>query len=249
MLPLGGSGEIVTWGPSRIQFDSIERFDFTGTIYGDDLRGGNGADLLKGAGGADTLRGAGGDDIYELDPSNAAGSEIEDTGGNDSLRLVTFNVTEQISANPEEVFDISAPENVAINLAQPAPDTAGVIQDGTSLIIDIDRDGTANPEQDLTILNFFDANGSGAGTGFIENVVDLNGDVILEGTAILELLGFDSSLPEAGIADVTLNEDSNELVFTVSLSEASSETVSLDFATEDGSAVAREKIMLLLAVR
>ncbi len=152
-----GSGEIITWGPSHVEFDSIERFDFTGTPYGDELFGGNNADILTGAGGADTLQGGGGDDTYKLDADTAAGSIIRDTAGGDSLEL----------------------NNGTLSLAQPAANTIGLARGNTTLIIDLNQDGIIDPEQDLSILDYFAESSAEAGNGFIENVANLSGNDIL----------------------------------------------------------------------
>ena len=65
--------------------EDVEKFDLTGTIYGDELLGGNLEDTLKGNGGADTLKGGLGDDIYQLDAQTNGGTYIEDTADNDTL--------------------------------------------------------------------------------------------------------------------------------------------------------------------
>ena len=179
-----GSGEIFTWGPSHVQFDSIERFNLTGTPYGDELLGGNGADTLIGTGGADTLIGGDGNDTYQLEASTAAGSQIIDSAGEDTLNITNIiNTTPQISANPDAEYDPPEIEPLTISLAQPAVNTIGIAQIGTSLVIDINRDGVANPEADLSILNYFNEAGTDAGTGYIETISNL------DGTDIISFLG------------------------------------------------------------
>ncbi|MBD2200485.1 putative Ig domain-containing protein [Calothrix parietina] len=157
-----GSGEISTWGPSRIRYSNIEKFDITGTRYGDELFGGNLDDILTGGGGADTLKAGLGDDTYILNPQNAGGSQIEDAGGTDTLQLTGVN----------------------LSLAVPAAGIFGIRRAGTSLIIDLNKDGIAASKTDLTIFNFFDATGTGAGTGFIETVANLSGKNILNNLQI-----------------------------------------------------------------
>ncbi|WP_176727081.1 putative Ig domain-containing protein, partial [Nostoc sp. KVJ20] len=152
-----GSGEILTWGPSRVQFSNIERFDITGTKYGDDLFGGNLDDKLTGAGGADTLKAGLGNDTYILNPQNAGGSQIEDANGTDILELT----------------------GVTLSLNVPATEILGIRRAGTTLLIDLNQDGIAVTEDDLSIINFFDVTGTGAGTGFIETVTNLSGANIL----------------------------------------------------------------------
>jgi hypothetical protein len=152
-----GSGEIYTWGPSRIRYSNVERFDITGTRYGDELFGGNLDDKLTGGGGADTLKAGLGNDAYILNPQNAGGSQIEDAGGTDTLQLTGVN----------------------LSLGVPTTGTLGMRRAGTSLLIDLNQDGIAVAKTDLTILNFFDATGTVAGTGFIETVANLVGTDIL----------------------------------------------------------------------
>ncbi|QFS51330.1 beta strand repeat-containing protein [Nostoc sphaeroides] len=151
-----GSGEINTWGPGRIQYSNVEKFDIIGTQYGDDLFGGNLDDKLTGGGGADNLKAGLGNDTYILKAQTAGGSKIDDIGGTDSLNLTDIDLT----------------------LAPPSTNAFGLRRAGTTLLIDLNKDGIAS-ENDLSILNFFDANGTDAGTGFIENVDNLLGSDIL----------------------------------------------------------------------
>lgn len=177
--PNTGSGEIITWGPSHVQFDNIERFDLTGTIYDDELFGGSLNDSLSGAGGADTLEGGGGDDIYELDPETAAGSQIQDTGGNDTLNLITIDYPEQEIQSDLEGEIKPEQQQANLSLSQPTKNTIGLKRENSTLIIDIDRDGDADSEGDLSILNYFNDSGTDAGVGFIENVANLSGTDII----------------------------------------------------------------------
>ncbi len=154
----------------------------TNTLFGDSgdnvLRGGTLDDFLDGGGGADTLEGGdgnntliGGDgsdllkagignDTYTIDfVALAGGTQIEDTGGIDSL---TFSPALTLVAAP------------------PSVGTVGMGRSGENLLIDISQDGTINPADDLTILNFYDnATDNIAGSGFIETVSNLPGNTIL----------------------------------------------------------------------
>ena len=176
-----GSGEIITWGSSHVDFDSIERFDFTGTTYDDELLGGNLNDTLKGAGGADTLKGGQGNDIYELDVETAAGSQISDTDGDeDRLELITVIDTEvDIQSDLNFESEIPTEQISTLSLAQPTADIVGITKADTTLIVDLNRDGDANSEDDLSILNYFDEAGTGAGAGYIEEVANLSGADII----------------------------------------------------------------------
>lgn len=165
-----GSGEIFTWGPSRVRYSNIERFDIIGTRYGDELRGGNLDDRLVGGGGADILKGFLGNDTYGFNIANSAGSQIEDTGGNDILELKN-TITDSSG--------IQKDENVEISLSSPNNGIIGVQRDGSNLIIDINKDGIATAKNDLSIINFFNATGTDAGNGFIETIQNLSGNDIL----------------------------------------------------------------------
>ena len=165
-----GSGEIFTWGPSRVRYSNIERFDIIGTRYGDELRGGNLDDRLVGGGGADTLTGGLGKDTYGFNVANSAGSQIEDTGGDDVLELKN-TVTDGSG--------IQKDENVEISLSNPSNGLIGIQRDGSNLMIDINKDGLITAKNDLSIINFFNATGTSAGNGFIETIQNLSGNDIL----------------------------------------------------------------------
>lgn len=160
---------------------------FNDTILGNNadnqLQGNSGNDSLVGSGGSDTLEGGSGDDTYELNAETAAGSKIQDTeGSNDRLILP------------------------GLSLATPAAGIIGVARSGTTLLIDINQDGVASPEDDLAIDEFFTplelsvddvtitessegttnaiftvsaTSGVAAGAGFIETVDEFSGTEIL----------------------------------------------------------------------
>ncbi|MEB3283514.1 MAG: calcium-binding protein [Lyngbya sp.] len=136
----------------------------------DNLNGGEGADTLEGGGGSDQLIGGGGKDFLQAGEGSdtytinnvafSGGSQIEDTGGNaDSLNI-------DLPLSP-----VAAP---------PSPTQIGLARNGKNLIVDISRDGLADPASDLTINNFFaDETSNTAGTGFIENLSGLPGNTVL----------------------------------------------------------------------
>jgi hypothetical protein len=172
-----GSGEIYTWGPSRVRYSNIEQFEITGTKYGDELFGGNLADSLTGGGGSDTLKAGLGNDTYILDPSNSGGSKIQDTGGTDTLVLKTYARDARGNYVKDAQGKYSAID-VVLSLSAPTAGTIGLYREGTTLFIDLNKDGTINADTDLTVQDFF-ALGSIQGTGFIETIGNLTGDSIL----------------------------------------------------------------------
>ncbi|BAQ67006.1 PD40 domain-containing protein [Geminocystis sp. NIES-3709] len=151
-----GNGEINTWGPSRVKYSSVEQFNITGTAYGDDLRGGNLDDTLTGGDGGDTLTGGTGNDTYVLKALTGGGSLINDLSGTDKLDLSDINLI----------------------LGVPSTSGNGMRRAGTTLFIDLNKDGVAG-NNDLRIDNFFNATGTSAGSGFIETVDNLVGSNIV----------------------------------------------------------------------
>ena len=139
---------------------------------GDDLLvGGDGRDILEGREGNDRLNGGGdrdlllggnGDDTYVVKINESGGDLIQDTQGNDTIQLLTSTDTE-----------------VVLSLANPTAGTIGIAKQDSNLIIDLDRDGVANSEDDLTILDFWNESGTGRGDGFIETIANINGTDIL----------------------------------------------------------------------
>ncbi len=147
---IGGAGD-----------DELYGEDGNDTLIGgagdDELYGEDGNDTLIGKEGSDTLRGGAGDDTYQLSASNFAGVTIKDLEGNDTLNL----------------------ENANLALSQPSNSIIGLQRDNTNLVIDINQDGIINSYNDITILDFFDELGTGAGDGFMENISNLLGTNVL----------------------------------------------------------------------
>jgi RTX calcium-binding nonapeptide repeat (4 copies)/Domain of unknown function (DUF4114) len=146
------------------------------TIYGgkgnDTIYGGNDNDTLYGNDGNDTLYGFGGgkdkfyggigNDTYNLVRSNL-GSRIGETDGIDVLVLKEDGGAE-----------------ISLSSGGLAKGLTGFQREGTDLIIDLDQNGVASPEDDLSIGLFFNDAGTGAGSGFIETVANLSGNAILD---------------------------------------------------------------------
>lgn len=198
--PVSGSGEILTWGPARLSFSNIEAFDLTGTPYGDELYGGNYDDLLIGVSGTDTLAGGLGNDVYSLSSdvrldlstprALSGGSIIHDLGGSNDQLL--FDSAQSTTQQP-----------FTLQLQRLAVGVAGLKRYGTSLLIDLNSDGVANPGEDLLIEDFFNPDlAAGLGVGLIEKVVNLSG------ADIVSFLGSDNAIPVAtdDLAQGNINE-------------------------------------------
>ncbi len=153
-----------------------------GGVSNDSLEGGLGDDGLFGFGGRDTLAGGLGNDEYFINFGTGGGSEILDTGGElDNFFLVAQNTDIQTLADnydSDSYLNLRANPNIygdsAIELSFPTQGIIGLEKSGNNLIIDLNRDGVAQPADDLTIFNFFNESGE-AGTGKIErinNIID-----------------------------------------------------------------------------
>jgi Ca2+-binding RTX toxin-like protein/subtilisin-like proprotein convertase family protein len=128
-----------------------------GTTFADTITGSSSNETLTGNGGADILTGGGGNDTFTLEPTKSGGSKIQAGSGTDTLLLA--GVTAALSLSPG---------------------TVGVGRSGTSLIVDINKDGAINAADDIEILNFFNsATTNLPGSGFVENVAGLSGNSIL----------------------------------------------------------------------
>ena len=164
---------------------------------GDDfLDGGEGNDILAGGiepgnldsiitvGGKDTLSGGMGSDGYFVSAVSGGGTEIREAGGIADVLLIFADVdsAESIaSLNPsdfigatEAVGDPESYGDAAIVLDFPQPGVVGLQKSETDLIIDINRDGVAEAENDLTVVDFFDEQGQlGSGSlDLINNILD-----------------------------------------------------------------------------
>ena len=150
---------------------------------GDDiLLGGVGNDLLRGGYGKDILDGCLGNDIYLLDLSTSGGSEIFDPEGRDTLLIANINDLgdfKDVSLTSGDVdLKMMLEPLPIIELSRPIAGLIGLERSGNDLIIDINSDGIADAQKDITILNFFDESGL-AGSGFIEEIDDIKGSDIL----------------------------------------------------------------------
>lgn len=128
-----------------------------------------------------TVVGAEGNDTYRItinseENDDPRGFYISDLGGKDILEIkdsASFDFEERL----ETVFDAENPDLIDFPiLSKPKPGKMGIDRVGTTLVIDLNRDGKAKLVEgdyegasDLAIINFFNANG-GAGSGFIEEL-------------------------------------------------------------------------------
>lgn len=169
-------GETIEQGIFLVGTDEDDDF-LDGSPGNDSLEGGLGNDGLFSFGGRDTLTGGLGNDRYFI-PDASAGSEINDIGGeSDDLVIIAANTN--IDALAEALVNEANLSSIrtnpltfgdsAINLSLPEPGIVGLVKLDTDLIIDINRDGIAEPENDLTIFNFFNEQGQ-FGVGAIESI-------------------------------------------------------------------------------
>lgn len=169
----GGGGNDSLWGNNN-----------------DKLVGGSGRDTLLATGSNNNLQGNAGNDFLVLNSSESFtgnvlngdrgndtytislgfgsqfGVEIKDRGGRDTLVL-----NDLFGANP------------TLSLSGLAAGTIGVVRENRNLAIDLNQDGQIKTADDLTIANFFNASGSGRGSGFIETVAGISGNSILRSVA------------------------------------------------------------------
>ena len=150
--------------------------DLIVAFQGDDfLSGGAGNDILLGLEGKDTIEGGLGDDAYQLNLNTAGGSKINDSGGFDYLLIDSDDIDlDNVDLEYPDSFNSSE-----IALSKPTEGIVGLKKSGTNLIIDLNRDGVASIQDDLTIYDFFDTNGE-AGQGAIEGINNLSSTDIID---------------------------------------------------------------------
>jgi hypothetical protein len=187
---------------------------------GDDLiRGGAGNDSLTGAdadaeafftsGGRDSLEGGEGDDIYLISQAASGGTVVLDEQGVSGITVAAENadlntIISAADLPPEEVANIfSEPSlwgDAAIKLSAPQSGIVGLERSGTDLIIDLNRDGVAETENDFTIANYFNEEGNlGAGAPlFFNNIFDQQ--------SVVDLV---NSTPQSGAENPNNGEDSS----------------------------------------
>jgi Ca2+-binding RTX toxin-like protein len=170
----GGDGNDTVNGGAGTDFIGGGAGDnsLNGGLGDDFVVGGDGNNTLVGGGGADFLLGGAGNDFYQLDGTTAQGSFISDLGGINSLSLpgVTLSLTL-------------------------APGTTGLGRDGTTLVIDLNKDGVLNTE-DVQIFDFFATpTGTTPGSGVIQTVGNFSSTQIFNSFAVSPPTPTPTSLP------------------------------------------------------
>ncbi|MGK7926361.1 MAG: cadherin-like domain-containing protein [Spirulina sp.] len=153
----GGSGNDILDGSSGN--DTLDGGSGNDNLDGgsgnDTLDGGLGNDKLYADAGKNVLEGGKGNDEYSIITNRTGGTTIEDLGGTaDSLLLQTRIFQSYYQSEPTWGLSVGK---------------VGMSRDGTTLLIDINKDGRANPDRDLSILNFYNPDGT-YGSGYIENI-------------------------------------------------------------------------------
>ena len=155
-----------------------------GDAGNDLLVGGDGSDRLIGGngsvdvGGKDTLEGGSGDDGYLVSQTAGGGSQILDTAGVDAVAILAQNTDLAALNTPESFTNAAVYGDAAIELSSPRSGIVGLEKSGTNLIIDLNRDGVADTNNDLTIINYFNEQGE-LGAGAIELVNNVNSQDIV----------------------------------------------------------------------
>ncbi|MGL6344322.1 MAG: hypothetical protein ACRC80_34895, partial [Waterburya sp.] len=155
-------------------FVNIEQF-YYGETRNDQILGGFGGEGLLSFGGKDTLEGNSGDDFYFIDVNYSNGSKIYDEDGQDFLLIADRNNLQNLPDDNYFNFHISLSGNPnifkdsVIELSLPRPGIIGLQKVENDLIIDLNRDGLVQLENDLTISQFFQDSGE-AGRGAVEAI-------------------------------------------------------------------------------
>ena len=97
---------------------------------------------------------------------------IEDSTSDFDAIRVEFPTTEVFN-------DPATYGDSAIELSLPEEGIVGLFKSETDLIIDLNRDGVAEPADDLTVSDFFDAEGN-PGSGFIEFINNVDSPDIID---------------------------------------------------------------------
>lgn len=144
-------------------FSAEEEFVY-GENRDDYLRGDIGTGALFSYGGKDTLEGYDGNDIYFVDVDKSNGSQIRDTKGLDYLIIAESENLQDLADGLffDPYSDLRSSDiynDYSIELSFPTPEKIGIERIDNHLIIDLNRDGVAEIENDVTIFDYFDGSG------------------------------------------------------------------------------------------
>ena len=198
------------------------------TIFGlggnDSISGGEGNDFISGGdlanlslGGSDTLTGGEGDDAYFVSLSTGGGTIVRDAAGElDFIGIIAENTDITSLANDSSLDNSASYGDSVISLTTLQRGIIGLEKSDTSLIIDLDRDGVAETEDDLTIVDFFDGQGE-LGTGAVESINN-----IIDTQEILALFNGSDAALESSQSDAIyrfFNQDTGVHFYTASETE------------------------------
>ncbi|PSB10527.1 hypothetical protein C7B62_09215 [Pleurocapsa sp. CCALA 161] len=156
----------------------------TGGAGNDFLYGGGKGETIIDVGGSDTLKGGEGDDFYTIALETGGGSVIQDEqGSNNGILIIAGNTDvaslasladistiDEINEGVKLFNDPNTWGDAAIEISSPQQGIVGLEKSGTNLIVDLNRDGVAEANNDLTIVNYFDGQGNlGAGAPVVLN--------------------------------------------------------------------------------
>ena len=142
----------------------------SGEAGNDLINGGNIADLS--VGGSDTLAGGEGNDAYFVSVSAGDGTIIQDSAGeSDFIGIIAENTDLASLIDDTALEDPTIYGDSAITLSTPQVGIIGLEQSGNDLIIDLNSDGIAETDSDLTVVDFF--NGAELGTGAVESIANI----------------------------------------------------------------------------
>ncbi len=168
------NGTITGGSNNGTTFRNIERVIFT-TGSGDDYinvsAASGGSGIYSGAGN-DTLIGGAGDD--EFNAQGGGADKLSGGDGNDN-----YGVDQKLSGGT--VIDDSSGTNDTLSLL--GLTLSEISRNGTTLLIDLNKDGVFKPTADLSISNYFaNTTGNIRGNGFIENLNGLNPSEVVNAT-------------------------------------------------------------------
>ncbi|MEL6929763.1 MAG: peroxidase family protein [Cyanobacteria bacterium J06600_6] len=152
-----------------------------GGLGHDIIFGGKGNDTLRGQAGTDTLVGGEGNDLLE----SAAGDVFNGGTGSDTYDVILVpgpvgtQIIDEGGSNDVLTFDLRDSDPITIALADYAPGITGIKRSGNNLFVDFNQNGIVDFEDDLSIRNYFDAEGE-AGIGAIESLGNLASEDIVE---------------------------------------------------------------------